>query len=110
MIDWTRYEALRDDIGADCLDEVVALFLEEVEEGVSRLRAHPTGPDLGASLHFLKGCALNLGFREFSTLCQQGETLCAQDRMDDVDLSHILSCYDASLQEFTEHRQKAGAA
>lgn len=31
MIDWTRVDELRDEIGTDCFDEVVELFIEEVE-------------------------------------------------------------------------------
>ena len=50
--------------------------LEEVEESIARLRNGLPDTCLGPELHFLKGCALNLGFCEFSSLCQEGEALC----------------------------------
>lgn len=103
MIDWTRIDTLRDEIGADCLQEVVDLFLEEIEEGIARLRAGPV-ENLGADLHFLKGGALNLGFSEFAALCNTGEHACAQGQADHVDLPAILASYDASRAVFLKGR------
>ncbi|WP_442970022.1 hypothetical protein [Roseovarius sp. ZX-A-9] len=39
MIDWSRVAELRSEIGAEDFDEVVELFLEEVEAEISVLRA-----------------------------------------------------------------------
>ena len=38
MIDWTRVQQLKDEIGASDFEEIVVLFLEEVEEVVERLK------------------------------------------------------------------------
>ena len=38
MIDWTRVSELRDEVGAEDFDEVVELFLEEVDEAIKILR------------------------------------------------------------------------
>ena len=38
MIDWARVSELRDEVGAEDFDEVVELFLEEVEEAIAALR------------------------------------------------------------------------
>jgi HPt (histidine-containing phosphotransfer) domain-containing protein len=102
MIDWARIATLREEIGTDCFEEVVALFLEEVEESIARLRNGLQYADLGPELHFLKGCALNLGFCEFSTLCQAGEALCESGRETQVDLATILTSYDRSKTAFLE--------
>lgn len=73
MIDWGRVKELRDEIGADDFDEVVALFLEEADEVIARIAPSAGAKALEADLHFLKGAALNLGFADFAALCQDGE-------------------------------------
>jgi HPt (histidine-containing phosphotransfer) domain-containing protein len=100
MIDWDRVTVLRDEVGADDFDEVVELFLEEVEEVTTRLSASLTKNSMEEDLHFLKGSALSFGFREFSELCQTGETLSAKGAACQVDLQRILASYTASKQQF----------
>jgi hypothetical protein len=74
MIDWTRVDDLRAEIGADDLTEVVALFLLECDETVGRFG---DGDRIGAdTLHFLKGAALNLGFSALARACAEGEAAC----------------------------------
>ena len=75
MIDWTRVEELKQEVGEDDFSEVVDLFLEEVEETITRLKQTPDLSQLEEDMHFLKGSALNLGFEQFSTLCQAGDCL-----------------------------------
>lgn len=100
MIDWERVNTLCDEVGADDFDEVVALFLDEVEDVITRLRSAPDLATLEDDLHFLKGSALGLGFRSFSTLCQAGETMSAQGNAAEVDLRGILDNYTESKQQF----------
>ena len=100
MIDWERVNTLCDEVGADDFDEVVALFLDEVEDVITRLHSAPDLKTLEDDLHFLKGSALGLGFRSFSALCQAGETLSAQGNAAEVDLEEILENYAASKQKF----------
>ncbi|PRY93052.1 Hpt domain-containing protein [Hasllibacter halocynthiae] len=50
---------LSEEIGAEAVDEVVAIFVEETREGVAHLRG---GADAGEVLHSLSGAAANLGF------------------------------------------------
>ena len=100
MIEWTRVTELRDEIGAEDFGEVVELFLEEVEEVIDRLRARPDPARLEGDLHFLKGSALNLGFRDFSALCQQGEARSAEGQAEQVDLAAIISSFEASRSVF----------
>ncbi len=72
MIDWSRVTTLREEVGAEDFDEVVELFLEEVDDVVARLESGPAHDTLSEDLHFLKGSAMSLGFRQFSALCQAG--------------------------------------
>jgi len=102
MIDWDHVRALRDEIGADAFEEVVELFLEEVETEIAKLRAPPRTFDLEAQLHFIKGSALNLGFTEFSDLCQAGEAAAAAGRADSVNLAEVLDCFDRSKAAFMD--------
>jgi histidine phosphotransfer protein HptB len=70
LTDWQRIEDLATEIGTEAVVEVVAMFLEETDEVMSRLSsAAPTTEDY----HFLKGSALNLGLTDFAALCEQGE-------------------------------------
>lgn len=73
MIDWGRVQELRSEIGPDCFDEIVTLFLQETDDVVSRLRDQPDGRSLESDLHFLKGSALNLGFADLAQICLNGE-------------------------------------
>lgn len=107
MIDWERVEELRDEIGAEDFGEVVDLFLDEVEEVIERLREGPDMANLEADLHFLKGGALNLGFRTFSQLCQAGEAAAAAGKAETVDISAILNAFEESKGVF---EQKLAAA
>lgn len=100
MIDWSRVATLRDEIGADDFDEVVELFISEVEETIDRLKTAPEVARLEEDLHFLKGSALNLGFDDFSGLCEKGEKMSADGNADAVDLSLVLTCYETSKQSF----------
>jgi len=110
MIDWERVNTLRDEVGAEDFDEVVELFLDEVEEVVARLHAAPDLDTLEEDLHFLKGSALGLGFSAFSALCQVGETLSANGKADTVDLPEILANYAESKRTFQTDMHGALAA
>ena len=100
MIEWSRVNELRDEIGDENLDEVIDLFLEEVEDVIARLRSTPDLTRLEEDLHFLKGSALNLGFSHFSDLCMAGEQMAAAGQAGAVDLSAILAGFDASKAAF----------
>ncbi len=98
LIDWNKISQLRDDVGAEDFDEVVELFLEEVEETISQLGAD--GRSVEHDLHFLKGSALNLGFAEFSELCRAGEAAAAAGAADTVKLHAIVTSYSESKDAF----------
>lgn len=79
MIDWARLEELRDDVGADALLEVIAVFLEEVDEVMARMPSPATPEEdldpakTAADVHFLKGVAANLGLSLLHALCHDAE-------------------------------------
>ncbi|MBD3785462.1 MAG: Hpt domain-containing protein [Sphingomonadales bacterium] len=98
MIDWARVKELQSEIGPEGFAEVLELFLDEVESVVMNLGARPDR--LGEELHFLKGSAWNLGFREFGAMCQDGERKCAAGNCAAVDLRSIITCYGASKEVF----------
>lgn len=102
MIDWARVQRLRDEVGSEDFREVVALFLEEVDEVVGRLRSGTGGgaARLESDLHFLKGSALNLGFADFGALCHAGEQRAAAGDAAGVDLAGLVAVYDRSRAAF----------
>ncbi len=98
MIDWTRVQTLKDELGAEDFVEVVGMFLAEVEEVIARLRTNVNHDNLEADLHFLKSSALNLGFSNFSELCGSGEVAAAAGKQ--VDVARILAAYAESRDAF----------
>jgi len=110
MIDWNRVAELRDEVGAEDLDEVVEIFLEEVEEVIARLKATPDIARYEEDLHFLKGSALNLGFVAFSDLCQDGEKAAANGQAEEIEMADVFRVYAASKTEFLAKRGNMGQA
>ncbi|MAQ85936.1 Hpt domain-containing protein [Psychromarinibacter halotolerans] len=104
MIDWTRVEELKSEIGADAFIEVADLFLEETDEVVVTLDTPAPDSVVRERLHFLKGSALNLGFQEMADLCSRGERLAAAGQSADVDTAQIVSVYAESKSLFLAHR------
>lgn len=99
MIDWNQVAELRDAVGGDEFDELVEVFLDEVEGVISNLGPGSVG-ELESQLHFLKGSALNLGFSDLSDLCQQGETEARLGNGAAVDLPKIVRSYETSKDVF----------
>lgn len=102
MIDWGRVDELRSEVGEAAFDEVLDLFLEEVDEVMARLRDVPDPECLPADLHFVRGSALNLGLKEFCTICQGLEHALA--RGESVDVDPLLVCYAESKQLLMSER------
>jgi hypothetical protein len=100
MIQWARVMELRDEIGREDFEEVVDLFLEEVDEVVDRLRQKAVLTQLEQDLHFLKGSALNFGFSAFSHLCQVGAQKSAEGAAATVDLEKIIHVFDLTKSQF----------
>ncbi|MFN3969994.1 MAG: Hpt domain-containing protein [Gemmobacter sp.] len=95
MIDWTRLDELSAEIGREAIAEVVAMFLEEADEVVSRLPRDSTTMARASDLHFLKGAALNLGFTYLAQMCDAGERAPAM-----ADMTAIAECYRQSRDLF----------
>ncbi|WP_170396836.1 Hpt domain-containing protein [Ruegeria arenilitoris] len=100
MIDWSRVRQLRDEVGASEFEEVVQIFLDEVQETIDRLYQDTDRAEFEQNMHFLKGSALSLGFDRFFKLCQDAERNAAAGKASDVDLPAILTVYDDSKTVF----------
>ncbi len=110
MIQWARVNELRDDVGAEDFDDLVKIFLEEVEDTIQDLSPDSTANQMEQHLHFLKGCALNLGFRTFSDLCQDGERKSAKGETGTIDLTAIIDGFEQSKTVFIAQLPKMLAA
>lgn len=110
MIDWAHIDTLKQDVGAEAFDEIVGLFLEEVDAFVARLVDHSDPATLGDDLHFIKGSAAGLGFRSFVADCLAGERMCQAGQADQVDLPAILASYADSKRLFLEQLPTALAS
>lgn len=100
MIDWNRVHELKDEIGEEDFAEVAEMFIAEVEEVIARLETAPDPATYEDDLHFIKSSALNLGFAQLSSLCQEGERRAAAGDAEAVDLAPVLASYGASKAAF----------
>jgi HPt (histidine-containing phosphotransfer) domain-containing protein len=102
MINWDQVKQLEEDIGAEDFGDVVVMFIEEVDEAVDNLRAEPqlSDDDLASAMHFLKGSAANLGFKDFADYCSDGEKMAQTGNSTQVDLTKVITLYDQSKSMF----------
>ena len=106
VIDWTRVKILKDEVGDDDFKEIVPLFLEEVFDITEEIKTGLTNDQLAKALHSLKGSGLNLGFSQFSDLCNHGEVMAENGDAAAVDIPAILTSFDISRQEFLAGLQR----
>lgn len=100
MIDWSRVKELKDEIGEEDFGEVAEIFLEEVDEVIARLKTNPDPSLFEQDMHFLKGSALNLGFRGLSDICGQNESAAAQGQCEQIVLEPVFTVYAQSKSAF----------
>lgn len=83
MIDWTRLNGLRSDIGEEDFSDVVFLFVAEITGHLKQLTADPAraGAD---DFHFLRGSAANMGFVAMVEACRAAEAECLAGHIPDV--------------------------
>lgn len=98
MIDWTRLNALRADIGEEDFADVAILFVAEISEHLERLAAAPDTA-CAADFHFLRGSAANLGFTALTDACEAAEADCHAGQA--PDLGRVLAIFAASLNAAT---------
>lgn len=97
MLDWNRIRELQSEVGEDEFKLILELFLDEVEDVIMRVSKRHAGR-LATDLHFLKGCAWNLGFRGFGEMCDAGERLAIAGKASKFNLEAMMECYSASKQ------------
>jgi HPt (histidine-containing phosphotransfer) domain-containing protein len=95
MLNRSRIDELREEVGEDGFAEVLDLFCEEVEEVLAGLPEVPA-PELPERLHFLKGSAINIGMEQVGDLCRTAEERIRADPASKPDLAAIRSAYDRS--------------
>jgi HPt (histidine-containing phosphotransfer) domain-containing protein len=72
---------------------------------IARLRESPDPSRFEQDLHFLKGGALNLGFKAFSEICQTGESDAANGQSEKIDIPLVIATYEDSKQSFLNGAQ-----
>lgn len=103
MIDWTYVKQLETDVGQADFKNVVALFLDEVDSEIELLRSSALPAEtLKSKMHFLKGSAYYLGFKEFGDLCARNEVLAEAGRTEEIDTDALISVYDQSRSCFLD--------
>ena len=72
MIDWNRVTELRNEVGADAFEEVISLFIEEVDDMIGQLRTMTDRAKLMDDLHLVR--ELPSAGIEFSLLIEATST------------------------------------
>lgn len=106
MIDWQQVRQLQEDVGAEEMSEVVGLFLCEVDAAIETLQydyINMSAIDRSASFHFLKGCASNLGFKEFGDQCSKGEEITKTGAEPQFQISDLALLYTNSKEQFLQN-------
>ena len=103
MIDWTRIDELREEVGEDAFEEVLEIFLEETAEAMERLRASAPG-GLAEDLHFLKGSAQNVGMTALGAACAEQEAEVRSGARTQADVARLESALDAARSEIASRR------
>lgn len=98
MIDWTRIDDLKEELGEEDFEEVFEIFLDEVQESVDSLDADPSGAALEAILHSVKGNAVTVGFSKLAELAGAGEIEAGQGSQ--VNLSEITLAHTQSKDAY----------
>lgn len=107
MIDWDYVKQLEADIGTAEFNNVVALFLDEVDSEVELLRTAVASADtLKSKMHFLKGSAYYLGFTEFGDICTRNEILAGTGSPEKIDLARLIAVYEQARLQFLKDAPK----
>lgn len=104
MINWSRVNELREEVGQEDFDEVVTLFLSEVEERLEEMIIAARNSE--DDMHFLKGSALNLGFVQLAELCQKGETMASSGSAPTITAEEIIAVYTESKTHFLQQEAR----
>ncbi|MDA0962281.1 MAG: Hpt domain-containing protein [Proteobacteria bacterium] len=102
MIDWTRIAQLRRDIGEEDFDEVIDIFVDEVEGIIDRLRDAASPEQIADDLHSLKGSASNLGFTAVTQVCSAGAVRALCPDQGGFDPTELLQTYEVSKACFLD--------
>lgn len=102
MISWDRVGQLKEEMGPDGFSELITIFLEEADDVSEKLASEEDSPTLVDRLHFLKGCAANIGFVRVEELCNRAEFAARDGNFAIIDVREILTSYAESRKLFLE--------
>ena len=99
-MDWSRINELREEIGEEDLADVLALFLEEVDEKLGTLRFSDAA-SLADDLHFVKSSALNIGFASLAGLSADMETAARAGSLE-ADVAALRTCFEVACKNLED--------
>jgi hypothetical protein len=71
MLDLSRIDELRSEIGAEDLGLIIDVYLSEAEEVLDAIQCDTDPGERSRSLHFLRSGALNLGLSAFAGIATE---------------------------------------
>lgn len=97
MIDWKRVTSMREEVGEHEFRPLVELFLDEIEDAIMGV-APSDRVALRHALHFMKGCALNMGLTGFCLVCDGWERALTDEHATFPHIDALKDSYSASKQ------------
>ncbi|MEM1387828.1 MAG: Hpt domain-containing protein [Pseudomonadota bacterium] len=111
MIDWDRADELLREIGEEDFAEVADVFIDELNDVLGSLTADQDHAEIQQSMHFIKGCALNIGFERLAELASQAERCAANEQETGyVDLNALRDVFQRSKTAFASRFGDPAAA
>lgn len=102
MIDMGQITELRSDLGEETFNEVVGMFLLEVQSGIEKLDPARDLAELSAEFHMLKGSSLSLGLTELAKICGEAEAKSGSGDPNCFDKQAFQMCFDQSKAALLE--------
>ncbi|MEM0978049.1 MAG: Hpt domain-containing protein [Pseudomonadota bacterium] len=103
MIDWNRIAELKSDLGDDGLADLLPIFLDEIDDALTKLATQTEASEGAAICHFIKGSAANLGFASLAEASHAGEQAGKAGTLPPNIAKTLRDHFDAAKQEFESH-------
>jgi HPt (histidine-containing phosphotransfer) domain-containing protein len=99
IVDWDRISELQSEVGEDGIAEVVTLFVQECADALEALTLSSDTGTAAERLHFLKGCAENIGLSELAALCIDEEATLRSGGAASLDPARLRRAFDRARSE-----------
>ena len=99
MLDHTRLDLLRRELGHTSLQEIFIIFEEECQTAINNLKLARCPDQIVQAAHFLRGNCANLGLTQLAKLCQAIETSATTSASTNAQVDMLEQVFRRSIDE-----------